>query len=841
MTAGSSSCGTEAQREIIAAAADFLDRRLPREVVRAVVDAGSGHDPALWREIAALGWCGLCVPEDQGGMGLGLQELVGVAELLGGCLAPVPFLETAGLAAAVLSASGISGGPWLQRLAEDAPVIALSFEEGTAWREAEGWILDGQWQAVAAAAQAAVLLLPARTAEGLALFSVETGFDELSPNGGAVPGLLNVTPRRSIDLTQSLGDVQATALRLPAAACLAVGPAVDAALTRARQVGAVVLAAEQVGLAEAALAASVAYTGQRVQFGRPVAAFQAVKHRCAQMMVAVESARSAVQAAAQRLDACMADSAGPDRFAEGNSARAAGQARVLATKAALFCTREALQLHGGTGYTWEVDCHLMLRRAQAAAQRFGAIGQWLDEVARDLLDAGEPVAKDTAGLRRGQHERNLSQPAEGRQTQVELSALPVGPGSGALSDGPPAEASNAGQIRRDIRSWLADTLQGSFAALKGLHGPGEPGFNPDQARAWERALAAGGWTAVGWPREHGGHGWSLAEQVAFHEEYASAGGPGRLGHIGEQLLAPTLLMHGTPEQQARFLPPIREGREFWAQGYSEPGAGSDLAAVRTRARLEDGEWIIDGQKVWTSWAHLSDWIFVLVRTEPGSQRHQGLTLLLVPLRQRGIEVRPIRQITGHAEFNEVFFDGARTEASLHLGPVGQGWRVAMDLLQVERGVSTLGQQAHFRQELDAVLAVAQRNGAAEDPVLRRRLALAALGLDTLRCNALRVLAQDAEAQASGQTAGTSGTPAGGEQTAPQRAAFIAKYAWSNWRRDLGELAMDVLGAQGLVDGQDEDIARLQRLWLESRADTIYAGTNEIQLNLIAERALGMPR
>lgn len=804
MSASASTYGTEAQREVTAAAAAFLERRLTREVVRAVVDAGSGHDPALWREIAALGWCGLCVPEDQGGLGLGLQELVGLAELLGGRLAPVPFLETAGLAASLLSASGISGGPWLHRLAEDAPVITLSFQEGTAWREADGWVLDGQWQAVAAAAQASMLLLPARTAEGLALFAVETGFDEHGSNDVAGSAPLKVTPRRSIDLTQSLGDVQATALRLQVAACLAVGPTVDTALARARRVGAVVLAAEQVGLAEAALATSVAYTGQRVQFGRPVAAFQAVKHRCAQMMVAVESARSAVQAAAQQLDASQADAAGPDQFGGGDAARVTAQARVLATEAALFCTREALQLHGGAGYTWEVDIHLMLRRAQVASQRFGAVGQWLDEVAGRLLQGDRPPAP----------------------SDVRIVDAPV---------------YGAAQIRRDIRSWLTETLQGSFATLKGLHGPGEPGFDPDQARAWERALAAGGWTAVGWPREHGGRGWSLAKQVAFHEEYANSGGPGRLGHIGEQLLAPTLLMHGTPEQQARFLPPIREGREFWAQGYSEPGAGSDLAAVRTRARLEYGQWIIDGQKVWTSWAHLSDWIFVLARTEPGSQRHQGLTLLLVPLRQPGIEVRPIRQITGHAEFNEVFFDGARTEAALHLGPVGQGWRVAMDLLQVERGVSTLGQQAHFRQELDAVLAVAQRNGAAQDTVLRRCLARAALGLDTLRCNALRVLAQDAEAQATGQIGATSGMPAGGVQTTPQRAAFIAKYAWSNWRRDLGELAMEVLGVQGLVDGDDEDVARLQRLWLESRADTIYAGTNEIQLNLIAERALGMPR
>ncbi|MEI8264852.1 MAG: acyl-CoA dehydrogenase family protein [Betaproteobacteria bacterium] len=403
-------------------------------------------------------------------------------------------------------------------------------------------------------------------------------------------------------------------------------------------------------------------------------------------------------------------------------------------------------------------------------------------------------------------------------------------------------------IRRDIRAWLEAQLLGEFAGLKGLHGPGEPGFDAGLARRWEQALAAGGWTAVGWPRAHGGRGWSLAQQVAVHEEYARSGGPGRLGHIGEQLLAPTLLMHGTPEQQARFLPPIRQGLEFWAQGYSEPGAGSDLAAVRTRARLEDGQWVIDGQKVWTSWAHLSDWIFVLARTEPGSRRHQGLTLLLVPLRQPGVEVRPIRQITGHAEFNEVFFDGARTEASLHLGPVGQGWRVAMDLLQVERGVSTLGQQAHFRQEMEAVVAIARRNGAAADPVLRRRIARAALGLDNLRCNALRVLggaqggtgAGGAGSGGKSESGANRGVGAGGLGAAA-RAGFIAKYAWSNWRRDLGQLAMDALGPEGLVEDSDPAVARLQRLWLESRADTIYAGTNEIQLNLIAERALGMPR
>jgi len=589
----------EAQLEIADAARDFLQRRAPREVVRAVVDAGTGHDPALWQELTALGWCGLKVPEAQGGLGLGLRELVVLEEALGAHLAPVPFLEVAALAATVLTCPALQAAAWVARLLDDAPVMTLAWPLGQA-RPAgdlpdvqrpfaaakarpagDHWVLDGHWQQVAGAAHAQVLLLPAQTARGLALFAVERG-SELGP-------ALQVTPLRCIDLTQSLADVQAADLHLPAGTCLGTGPAVEASLARARLVGAVALAAEQVGLADAALAASVAYTGQRVQFGRPVAAFQAVKHRCAQMMVALESARSAVQGAAALFDQPGA--------AVAELTHAAAQARVLATEAALFCTRENLQLHGGAGYTWEVDAHLMLRRAQAAAQRFGAEGVWLDEVAGRLLPLQATGAADTA----------------------------------QRSDG----ADLADDIRRDIRAWLEAQLLGEFAGLKGLHGPGEPGFDAGLARRWEQALAVGGWTAVGWPREHGGRGWSLAEQVAFHEEYAQAGGPGRLGHIGETLLAPTLLMHGTPAQQARFLPPIRQGREFWAQGYSEPGAGSDLAAVRTRARLEDGQWVIDGQKVWTSWAHLSDWIFVLARTEPGSQRHQGLTLLLVPLRQPG--------------------------------------------------------------------------------------------------------------------------------------------------------------------------------------------------------------
>lgn len=382
-------------------------------------------------------------------------------------------------------------------------------------------------------------------------------------------------------------------------------------------------------------------------------------------------------------------------------------------------------------------------------------------------------------------------------------------------------------FRVEVRRWMADHLRGEFQPLYGASGLGTPGYDPVLAKRWEQQLAAGGWIGMGWSHAHGGRDMPLAQQVIFHEEYVRCGGPGRLGHIGEHLLAPTLIAHGTPEQQQRFLPGILAGQTYWAQGYSEPGAGSDLAAVRTRAQRDPqtGDWVIDGQKVWTSWAHESDWIFVLARCEPGSQRHKGLVLLLVPLRQPGVTLRPIRQITGGSEFNEVFFDGARTEGSLHLGEPGQGWAVAMYLLGCERGVSTLGQQAHFRRELEQLVAMAKRNGSARDPLLRQRIAKAELGLLTLRSHALRVAGQDDVAPSS----------------AAGRAASISKYAWSNWRRSLGALAMEVLGAEGEMADNDPVHQSMQQLWLSGLSDTIYAGTNEIQLNVMAERALGMPR
>jgi alkylation response protein AidB-like acyl-CoA dehydrogenase len=368
-----------------------------------------------------------------------------------------------------------------------------------------------------------------------------------------------------------------------------------------------------------------------------------------------------------------------------------------------------------------------------------------------------------------------------------------------------------------IRAWLAEHLTGEFAPLIGTGGPGREHEHLELRARWERILGAAGWIGLGWPAPWG-RGASIAEQVVFFEEYARAGGPGRLSHIGEYLLAPTLIAHGTDEQRRRFLPPIADATQLWCQGYSEPGAGSDLANVQTRATLVDGRWRITGQKVWTSLAHIADWCFVLARTSTADSKRAGLSYLLVPMDQPGVEVRPIVQLTGTSEFNEVFFDAAVTDADLVVGAPGDGWRVATSTLSFERGVATLGQQMGFARELDAVIAAARANGSLDDPVIADRIADAWAGLQGLRHHALRTLSA------------TDPDPA---------AASVAKLLWANWHQRLGELAMTVAGpAATVAAAAPYELTDAQRLFLFTRADTIYGGSNEIQRNIIADRLLG---
>lgn len=377
-------------------------------------------------------------------------------------------------------------------------------------------------------------------------------------------------------------------------------------------------------------------------------------------------------------------------------------------------------------------------------------------------------------------------------------------------------------FRAEAADWLHSQMHGEFSDLRGVIGLTA---HSERRKEWERKLGEDRWSVIGWPSQWGGRDATLAQQVIFAEEYARSGAPGRIAHMGVELAGPTILTFGTEEQKQRFLPGIASGEVLWCQGYSEPNAGSDLANVRTKARIDPAtnEWVVDGQKIWTSLAQICDWIFVVTRSEEGSKGPKGITFLLMPLDQPGITIRPIEQINGDAEFNETFFDGARTAAENLVSTPGNGWQVAMGLLAFERGVSTLGQQMAFRNELDAIIAAAKANGSAKDPLVRQRIAKAEIGLRLMRYGAMRMLSNTDHAR-------------------PDGAALTYKLQWASWRRALGELAMDVLGQAGEVtDSETYHFPLLPNLFLSSRADTIYGGTNQIQRNIVAERALGLPR
>ncbi len=382
------------------------------------------------------------------------------------------------------------------------------------------------------------------------------------------------------------------------------------------------------------------------------------------------------------------------------------------------------------------------------------------------------------------------------------------------------------EFRDEVRTWLAEHLKGEFAEIGGGGGPAdEAGW--EVRVEWERLLGKDRWVGMAWPSEYGGRNASIVEQVIFNEEYAKADAPARISFFGEGLFAPTLIAYGTEDQKRRFLPRIQAVEELWCQGYSEPNAGSDLSNVQTRAVLDGDQWVINGQKVWTTLAHRAQWCFAVVRTDPDAPAHKGISYLLVPMDQQGVSVRPLRQMTGTAEFNEVFFDDARTDRANIVGEPNDGWKVAMATLGFERGTAFLSQQLGFRRELDHVIDAAHAHGTATDPSIRQRLADAYVGVEIMKYNGLRMLTNLVRRGVLG----------------PE--ASIGKLYWSTWHRRLRELAMDVLGPDSqILPGDPRDpyeLGELQRIYLFSRSETIYAGASEIQKNIIGERVLGLPR
>jgi alkylation response protein AidB-like acyl-CoA dehydrogenase len=390
-------------------------------------------------------------------------------------------------------------------------------------------------------------------------------------------------------------------------------------------------------------------------------------------------------------------------------------------------------------------------------------------------------------------------------------------------------------FREEVRTWLAEHLVGEFAEHRGVGGPTD-GEAWEVRLAWDRELSAGGWLGIGWPKEYGGRGLGLLEEIVFEYEYARAGAPYRATGNGLDLLGPMLIAMGSEEQKRRFLPRILAVEELWGQGFSEPGAGSDLATVRTRAvltpphhpsrpdaSLDGDEWVVNGQKVWTTFGMHADWLYVLARTDPDSKRHKGLSMLLIPTDQPGVEIRPIRSLAAQDEFAEVFLTDARTRADMVVGEVGQGWRTAMGTLGIERGATLLPLQLTFEREMDALLDLARERGALTDPMHRRSLLDAWMSVRIMRTTNLRTVAELIQ----GRTPGAQATTA-------------KLYASTNHQR-MGHLAMEIAGAAGQIVDDGYGLDTRQRSFLLSLAETIYGGASEIQRNIIGEKVLGLPR
>ncbi|MCP4084238.1 MAG: acyl-CoA dehydrogenase [Actinomycetia bacterium] len=399
----------------------------------------------------------------------------------------------------------------------------------------------------------------------------------------------------------------------------------------------------------------------------------------------------------------------------------------------------------------------------------------------------------------------------------------------------PTYTADAESYREKVKSFLSENLPPGWQGIGALDADAAAAF----ASEWRKVLADNRMLAASWPAEYGGGGLSELETVIMAEEFQRAGVPtgGSNDAFSIQMVGNTIINWGTPEQKAHYLPRIIDGTDIWCQGYSEPDAGSDLANLGCKAELDGDEWVINGQKIWTSAGHLADWIFVLTRTEADVAKHKGITFLLVPMEQSGVEVRPIQMISGESEFNEVFFTDARCPKENVIGEVNGGWAVAMTLLGYERGEAAATTPIAFRGELDRLVDLAREHGRTDDPSIRQRLAWCHSKVEIMRFLGMRTLTRFLEGHGPGPD------------------ASVFKLYWSEYHRVVTELSVDILGADALAPdgrwptssfgsdaaGAPNDSASWVGTFLNARAGTIYAGTSQVQRNIIGEMVLGLPK
>jgi alkylation response protein AidB-like acyl-CoA dehydrogenase len=747
-------------RDLSATVRGWLADACGPDVIRAAL-GDNGPDAAwrmpLWKGAVELGLPGLALPEHIGGAGAGLSELGIVVEEMGRVLFPGPFLASVVLAGTAVRLTGDSEAACelLTSLASGKETAALVSGRDpdatrlTAFRGDGRWLLDGVAPVVLDAQTATSFVCVARAPEGLGLFEVRAA---------------QVTPRTSMDFTHPLSSV--TLSQAPARLLAAPGSETAARLWAAYHVACLLLAAEQLGGAQRALDLTVDYCKTRHQFGRAIGSFQAVKHRCADMLVKVELARSVVQQGLREAQNALAGSYDDDRLA-----LAAAFARSCASDAFLYAGKTCVQLHGGIGFTWEHDAHLYLKRARVTQL---LLGTPMQARARML----PLVLADVS--------RSRTEPLDDwRVPEVEefLATYPVG-----------------GIPDRELRERRFDS------GLAVVHF--EPGY--------------------------GGRGWSVGRQDDVEAAFLAAGAEDWAARniIGIGMVLPVVHTHGTREQKERFLKPCFTGQEIWCQLFSEPGAGSDLAGLSTQAVRDGDEFVITGQKVWTSLGHVADFGILLARTDPTVPKHKGLTFFLLDMRLPGIAVRPLRQLTGDAEFNEVHLDGVRVPASAVLGDVGEGWGVAMTTLMNERvAIGANRTPRHggpIGQAITAYADALERGDAG--PAEAERLMLLWSAAEAGRLTNLRAAA---------------------DRSAPGPEGAVAKLHMAETNQAIYDYCVELAGSDGmLVEDYDEhrgDVSGVfggsdvRHAWLRSLANSIEGGTSEVLRNVLGERVLGLPQ
>ncbi|MER5623805.1 acyl-CoA dehydrogenase [Streptosporangium sp. NPDC002544] len=723
----------EALRESVTG---WAERNIPSEVVRAVIAAEGEERPGFWPGLADQGLLGLHIPEEYGGSGYGLLETAVAVEALGERVAPGPYVPTVLASAAILASDGKAHGELLPGLADGTLTGAVApFSSITGTRGEDGTLtIGGTVDLVLGGALADVLVLPVSTDRGEEWVAVDAS-------------AATVTPVGSLDLTRGVAKVELDAVTVPA------GRVLDGLQASAvHNLAVILLGAEAAGVASWCVTAAAEYAKVRVQFGRPIGQFQGVKHKAARMLVALEQARATVWDAARAAD-------GGDVPAD-ELAYATAIAGVVAPDAAVLCAKDAVQIFGGIGYTYEHDAHLYYRRALTLRALLGSSAEWAEAVAELALNGVS------------------------RELEIEL----------------PEEAA---ELRESIRAEVA-----AFAALEG--------------REQKRALAEAGYVMPHLPRPWGRDAKPL-EQVLIFQELKAAGVKLPQMIIGAWVV-PSIAAYGTPEQQERFLPPTLSGEMIWCQLFSEPGAGSDLASLQMKAEKVEGGWRLNGQKIWTSVAHVAEWGICIARNSSEGSKHEGITYFLVDMKGAGVTVRPLTEMTGENLFNEVFLDDVFVPDELVVGEVGQGWKVARNTLSNER-VSLSGGSGGTGASVPDLLGLAGRLGRELTAAERQEVARVVCEGHSIAALGLRVTLK----QLTGAEPGAD--------------ASVRKLLSTSHAQHVSECAVSLLGPSAVVaaDMKLGDAGYWNRAVLATRAMTIYGGTTEVQLNIIGERMLGLPR